>query len=62
METEPDSDVRGDRRSRQLRCFWLCDACCRTMTIVSKKEEGIKVVLLPASAGAAVRLALARRI
>jgi hypothetical protein len=32
------------------------------MTIVSKKEEGIKVVLLPASAGAAVRLALARRI
>lgn len=48
MEAEPDSRV--GERSRQLHYFWLCNACCRTMTVVAVKKEGIKVVPLPASA------------
>jgi hypothetical protein len=49
-----EADSRGgDRRLRQLRYFWLCTSCCRTMTVVAKKREGIEIVPLPASATAA---------
>ncbi len=29
-------------RSRELRYFWLCNTCCRTMTVVAEKG-GIKL-------------------
>jgi hypothetical protein len=41
---EVQDDSRPDRgRSRQLRYLWLCNACCRTMTVVAEKGQGIKV-------------------
>jgi len=51
---EVDTDSTGvDRRVRLVRYFWLCNSCCRTMTVVAKKSEGIEVVPLPLSATAA---------
>jgi hypothetical protein len=50
---EAKADSRGgDGHSRQLRYFWLCNACCRTMTVVVEKRGGIKIEPLPASAAA----------
>jgi len=39
-------DGRG--RLLQPRYLWLCDSCCRTMTVVSERGQKIKVAPLPA--------------
>ena len=39
-------------RELQPHYFWLCDSCCRTMTIIAEKHgERIQVVPLPATVG-----------
>ena len=48
VEGDPSGDIRG--HSRQPHYFWLCNSCCRTMTVIAEKGMGIKVVPLPASA------------
>jgi len=40
----------GREHSRQLYCCWLCDSCCRTMTIIIETGKEIKVAPLPVSA------------
>jgi hypothetical protein len=40
---EVEGDSPGHARQRQPRYFWLCNACCRTMTVVADKGHGIKV-------------------
>jgi len=47
----------GRAHSRQLCYSWLCDSCCRTMTIIIETRKEIKVEPLPVSAPA-VRAAL----
>ena len=32
-----ESPARG--QFRRQRCFWLCDACCRSMTLLSKNDD-----------------------
>jgi hypothetical protein len=41
IEVEDDSPDHS--RPRQLRYCWLCNTCCRTMTVVADKGHGIKV-------------------
>ena len=43
----------GRAHSRQLWYFWLCDSCCRTMTIIIETGKEIKVAPLAVSAPAA---------
>jgi hypothetical protein len=52
MEAEAHSCVGGDGRARQVRYFWLCNSCSRTMTLDAKKKEGIEIVPLPSSSTA----------
>jgi len=30
----------------RLRLFWLCEACCHTMTVINEKGRGIRVIPL----------------
>lgn len=39
--------------ARQLHYFWLCNSCCRTMTVIAEKGKAIRVVPLPTTAIAA---------
>jgi hypothetical protein len=39
IEVEDDSEP-DHKHSRQLRYFWLCNTCCRTMTVVADKGHG----------------------
>ena len=48
IEVDPTSDAK--KHSRQLHYYWLCNSCCRTMTIISDRGKGIRVVPLPKSA------------
>ena len=55
LETDDDSSTVAPladqpRKPRRLRPFWLCDACCRTMTVINEKGRGIRVIPL-SSAG-----------
>jgi hypothetical protein len=43
-EVEGDSHTKGHARPRQFRYVWLCNSCCRTMTVVVEKGQGIKIV------------------
>ncbi len=54
IEVDPTGDART--HSRQLHYYWLCNSCCRTMTVIAEKGKGVRVVALPASA-AVVRAA-----
>ena len=44
------TEVEADRRSgangppRQLQYFWLCNSCCRTMTVIAEKGKRVQVV------------------
>ena len=49
-EVEVDSPGKGLRR--QLRYFWLCTSCCRTMIVVVENGQGVKVEPLRRSATA----------
>jgi len=52
-EIEADPPAVGGERSRQPQYFWLCNLCCRTLTVVVEKGKGVRVVPLPASVTAA---------
>jgi len=49
-EVRVDTPSDGNRGSRQLHYFWLCNSCCRTMTVVAEKGTGIRVTPLPSRA------------
>ncbi len=49
-EVPVDSPSDGKGLARQLQYFWLCNSCCRTMTLTTEKGTGIRVVPLPATA------------
>jgi hypothetical protein len=40
-------------QSRRLRYFWLCNSCCRTMTVIVSKEDKITIASLRAAQAAA---------
>jgi len=42
----------GREHSRRLCYGWLCESCCRTMTIIIETGKTIKVAPLPVSAPA----------
>jgi len=43
-EVEGDSRTKSNAHPRQLRYVWLCNSCCRRMTVIVEKGQGIKVV------------------
>lgn len=45
VEVEPTNNA--GQHSRQLSYYWLCGACCRTMTVLTDQGRGIRVVPLP---------------
>jgi hypothetical protein len=49
------TEVEGDSRTRPGRFgyVWLCKSCCREMTVVVEKGQGMKVVPLVAASIAA---------
>lgn len=49
-EFEADNRSGPSGRVRQRQYFWLCNSCCRTMTITTEKGTGVRVVPLPATA------------
>jgi hypothetical protein len=50
-EVESNSDGSNKGRSRHLEYFWLCDSCCRRMTVIAEKGNGARVAPLPAFSG-----------
>jgi hypothetical protein len=46
IEVEGDPGSEGKGNSRQLRYFWLCNSCRRTMTVIAEKTKGVQVVPL----------------
>jgi hypothetical protein len=53
--TEVEADYRSGASGlmRQRQCFWLCNSCCRIMTVIAEKGKRAQVVPLPATATAA---------
>jgi len=56
--TEVEADYRSSASggSRQRQYFWLCNSCCRTMTVIAEKGKRAQVVPLLMTANA-VRVA-----
>lgn len=52
-EVEADYQSSASGRIRQRQYFWLCNSCCRSMTVVAAKGKRVQVVPLPAMAVAA---------
>jgi hypothetical protein len=46
LEVPIDSTTSGKKPTRPLEYFWLCQSCCRTMTLIMNREVGVKVVPL----------------
>ncbi len=56
--TEVEGEYEGsDRHEHKLEYFWLCNSCCRTMTVAVEKGQRPRVVPLSKPAAAA-RVAL----
>lgn len=51
-EVPVDSPSDGKGLSRQLQYFWLCNSCCRSMTVTDDKGKRVQVVRLSAPAAA----------
>lgn len=51
-EVEADYWSSANNRARQRQYFWLCNSCCRTMTVIAEKGKRFQVVPLPATATA----------
>lgn len=49
-EADDHSSVSGHGRQREY--YWLCNSCCRTMTVTVEKGKRAHVVPLPESATA----------
>ena len=52
-EVEADNWNSASRPARQRQYFWLCQSCCRSMTVIAEKGKRVQVVPLPATATAA---------
>lgn len=52
-EAEGDSRTEGKARPRKFHYIWLCDSCCRKMTVVVERGQGLKLVPLVAASMAA---------
>jgi hypothetical protein len=46
IEVEPE---RSAGNTHQRQCFWLCNSCCRTMTVVVNKGKNVQIVPLDLS-------------
>jgi hypothetical protein len=51
-EVEAEHQSSANEYVRQRQYFWLCNACCRTMTVVFEKGKRFQVVPLPVPASA----------
>jgi hypothetical protein len=51
-EVEPDYHGGVSEHGRQRQYFWLCNSCCRNMTVTVEKGKVAQVVPLPESATA----------
>ena len=49
-EVEPDYCIGVSGHVRQRQYFWLCNSCCRNMTVTVEKGKMAQVVPLPESA------------
>ena len=45
-EIDGGADDGSPEQSHKLGYFWLCGSCCRTMTVVSEKGNGVRVIPL----------------
>jgi len=52
-ELEADYQSSATGRPHQRQYFWLCNSCCRTMTVIAEKGKSAQVVPLLATAIAA---------
>ena len=52
-EVEADYQSSASGRARRRQYSWLCNSCCRTMTVIAENGKTIQVVPLPATATAA---------
>jgi hypothetical protein len=52
-ECETDYPSDASERVRQRQYFWLCNSCCRTMTVTVERGKRVQIVPLPAPATAA---------
>lgn len=43
---EPSSASHNEKPSREIECFWLCDSCASTMTIVGEPNTH-RIVIVP---------------
>jgi len=48
MEIPVDSPTTDKKPAPSLQYFWLCQSCCRTMTLAMNQPGGIELVPLPA--------------
>lgn len=46
IEVGADSETNRAGRVCQQRYFWLCDSCCRTMTVIAEKD-GARIQVVP---------------
>jgi hypothetical protein len=46
-EVEGDSRTKSNAHPRQLRYVWLCNSCCRRMTVIVEKGQESKSYLGP---------------
>jgi len=53
MEVEADYQSSASGRVHQRQYFWLCNSCCRSMTVIAEKGKRFQVVPLSATATAA---------
>lgn len=52
-EVEADYQSSASGHARQRQYSWLCNSCCRTMTVIAERGKSVQVVPLPATAIAA---------
>jgi hypothetical protein len=52
-EVEADYQSSASRSAHQRQYFWLCNSCCRIMTVIAEKGKRVQVVALPVTAIAA---------
>lgn len=48
IEVETANPSDGGRRARKLLHYWLCNSCCRTLTVMVGKGKTVQIVRSPA--------------
>ena len=46
-------EISASGSSHQRQHFWLCNSCCRSMTVIVDKDKGVQVRPRPGSVTAA---------